>query len=203
MSKEKELFPVEVTYHFKLRLLQRIHGSQDSETKLAFQINLEQKKLDAEAREIFEKSTFLWQGALWEKVDIVNFYLYESGQDYWIVVSDTRGRKLITIYEAAFPDVPPKFSQDLLSRLLRHLKQTKVKRERTANRRVPYIDRREKAIDRYQKLLTHYQVRIAAYQMEIANAREEMESLAMETEQLTKVLCSPMAFMNDLKHMKR
>lgn len=202
-KKDKQTSFVRVSYHFKERLLQRVHGIEESDTKMAFRINLEKDKLDAESRRIIDESEFLWQGSLWEQADICNFYLYERDGRRFIIVTNSFATEAITIYAAEFPGVPKKFGEDMMNNLIRELKKLRARRQRVSDRRVPYIERREARAKRYQELIAHYQKQLTTCETEVSAAREEMKTLENETEQLTKVLCSPMAFMRDLKRIKR
>lgn len=183
---------LEVSFHFKKRLVSRIHKvnlDDMSDREVGQYIDRRTTELTLEARHIFAQCTFVWQGTFTERHPCSNYYLYEpDGDEKFIVITDVAKTKLVTLYpvEYNFPSIIENF---FVKKIISELRRTHDQWSTLRKRKAPRLQKKRERIAVVEKRVVEQNREIERLKREVQEGSAEFDQMHHKAEHLAYVLC--------------
>lgn len=182
-----------VSYHFKQRLAERCHGVKLKGRELDAHVRLRSDELEMEALDLYRKSVFLWQGQLYEKLPVANYY-YCNG---WILVSDSNKANLITLYPIELP-FPENVTQKIILEVLKTIDKLREKRRKLAEKKVPWFKKQRAKKVQLETEIAKLNEELQKVTKELGEADRELDTYADDIEKNAIIICNSLKVKTDL-----
>lgn len=188
---------IEVSFHFKKRLIQRMHGKHMAEKEMREFIRLTNTRLVKECHDIFSKSTFIWKGSFVAHHPESSYFLYDNKDRPFVVVANQAQTKLITLYPVEF-DLPLNIEMDFIEKTVQEMRRAQKKWSGLHKLKAPILSRKRKQITTLEKKIAFETKCLEHLKDEVAEELRGLDEADKEATRLAKLLCMSKQFQKEM-----